>query len=88
MKAEGRGSGQGSENTLAFTQDLFLLSGFCFLLNSLVLTCTAHETLPDLLLSTGPDHTVSVNSQMGKTLLLPLLYNAAPGRAVPDITKI
>lgn len=29
MKAKGGGgSGQGSENTLAFTQELFLLSGF------------------------------------------------------------
>lgn len=88
MKAEGRGSRQGSENTLAFTQDLFLLSGFCFLLNSLVLTCTADETIPNLLPSTGPDRTVSVNRQMGETLLLPPLYNAAPGKAVPDIKKI
>ena len=78
MKAEGRGSGQGSENTLAFTQDLFLLSGFCFLLNSLVLTCGAHETLPDLQLSTGPDCTVSINSQMSETLLLPLPFQCSP----------
>lgn len=65
--------------------DLFLLSGFCFLLKSLVLTCAAHETPPDLLLSMGLDHGVSVNSQKGETGLLPPLYDVTPGRAVPDI---
>lgn len=78
MKAEGRGSRQGSENTLAFTQDLLLLSGFCFWLNSLVLTCAAHETLPSLLLSTELDHAVSVSSQMRDTLLLPPTLQCSP----------
>lgn len=81
MKAEGRGSGQGSENTLAFTQDLFLLSGVCFLLSSLVLTCTACETLPDLPLS-------AVNSQKCQTLLLPLLASAVINRDAPNVKKI
>lgn len=65
--------------------DLFLLSGFCFLLKSLVLTCAAHEILSDLLLSTGLDHAVAFNSQKGETLLLPPLYNVTLGRAIPDI---
>lgn len=65
--------------------DLFLLSEFCFLLKSLVLTCAARETPPNLLLSTELDHAVAVKSQKGETLLLLPLYNVTPGKATPDI---